>query len=401
MRDGQTSVEIPADIDLELCRLLLGWDELERANGGRPVIDFNVSGVTSGSEFRDRKEVLDAILELKAALDPGSLVSARTVAHETYLRALMGQQFGFADYLAATQGVVPSRFPQDLLHQVRAEAERRLRQVGVDPEGPVDEQMAKLDPPLPQTAIEPTFHELLQEYRSSIEHALGTSLAFDLTIESVDVDEYWSYWVDGAADKFRLRLNRRRASFSWHECLQFTFHELLSHCGQMDAWRSLIAKGVLAKSLGVTTVHSPEQFMSEGIAQVMPVLLSSPASDNEMLLAQMTVRRFELLVINNVHCMINEGASIEQCHDYYERHSLRHRRRWFLDELSSRSLDPLYRSYQYVYATGAELSWDAVGVLEASDREELIRACFRRPYTPADLQLLVHTLKEHSVDDNG
>lgn len=117
--------------------------------------------------------------------------------------------------------------------------------------------------------------------------------------------------------------------------------------------------------------------MSEGIAQVMPVLLSSPASDNEMLLAQMTVRRFELLVMNNVHCMINEGASIEQCHDYYERHSLRHRRRWFLDELSSRSLDPLYRSYQYVYATGAELSWDAVGVLEASDREELIRACFR------------------------
>ncbi len=381
-------------LDLELCRLLVGWDNLEQRNGARAVIDFNVSGVLSGQHFDHRYDVLRALIELKDACEECSLAFERVAAHEAYLRALMGQQLPFGDYIRATQGVVPSLFDESYLDVVRADAEQQLVEIGVNPREPVHPQLDELDPPLPLVAAEKSFHTFLDNHLHGLETLINEDLSFDLTIIPVEVDEYWSYWVDGTASRFRLRLNQRKASFSLTECLQFTFHELIAHCGQMHAWSGRISEGALAAYFGITTVHTPEQFMLEGLAQTLPLLIRSEVlTANPILQARMTLMRYELLIRNNLHYMINRFAPIEECLAYYEQRSFRRKTLDLLNDLVSRSVDVLYRSYQYVYPVSCEFFWDAAEGLTPDACAQLVRSCFREPHTAEDLRSLVASLQ--------
>jgi len=108
------------------------------------------------------------------------------------------------------------------------------------------------------------------------------------------------------------------------ECLQFTFHELLAHCGQMKAWATRIAAGDLPRYCGLTTVHTPEQVMLEGLAQTLPLMIPNDAAADPVLAVRLTLMRYRLMMDNNLHCMINNGATIERCAAYHERWSLGH-----------------------------------------------------------------------------
>ena len=393
MTEDREELHIAPDLDERLCQVLIGWHCLENNGSTPPIIDFDVSGVASASNFDHRYDVLLALQELKGACDPRSFAFERVCGHEAYLRVLMGQQIPFDDYVKATQGVLPRLFSDDYLEQARATAQHRLAVVGIEASGSIRDQLKELDPPLDVTRVERTFRALLEEHFGSLETIVAENVRFNLEIEFVEVDEYWSYWVDGEKDRFRLRLNKSRAVFSSSECLQFAFHELLSHCGQMQAWSTLISQGRLARYFGITTVHTPEQFMSEGLAQMLPLLVSSPAKDDELLIARMALMRYELLVQNNLHYMVNHGASLEDCLMRYNERSLQPNTRAMLTDLASRGTNPLYRTYQYVYPVSCELFWRAAEKLSSCGRAELVKFCFRGPGSAATLDALVASLE--------
>lgn len=379
MTDAEHAVQLDPDLDDRLCRLLVGWDALEQRNGAKGIIDFNVAGIVEADRFEHRVDVLEAIVELRRSCDPGSFVGQRLTAHETYLRALMGQQFSFDAYVAATQAVLPATLPDRQLRAARTVAETQLAELGVNPNGSIDDQLSALDPPLPFDTVEQTFRSMLDEHRHSLEDVIGQPVPFELTIEDVEVDEYWSYWVDGAGTEFRLRLNRKRGSFTRVECLQFTFHELLAHCGQMKAWATHIAAGNLPRYFGLTTVHAPEQVMLEGLAQTLPLLIPNEAMTDPVLAVRLALMRHRLMIDNNLHCMINTGATVERCASYHEHWSLGSSTRRAITDLAARGAGPLYRSYLYAYPAGCELFWSAHERLRPEQQAELVRACYRGP----------------------
>jgi hypothetical protein len=43
------------------------------------------------------------------------------------------------------------------------------------------------------------------------------------------VDAYWAYWLDGAGQRVRLRLNMPNATFTKVQARQFALHEVLGH----------------------------------------------------------------------------------------------------------------------------------------------------------------------------
>jgi hypothetical protein len=52
------------------------------------------------------------------------------------------------------------------------------------------------------------------EYESIVRQSVGTDASFSLRVETVDVDAYWGYWLDGVGENVRLRLNLRHAQFT-------------------------------------------------------------------------------------------------------------------------------------------------------------------------------------------
>jgi hypothetical protein len=119
--------------------------------------------------------------------------------------------------------------------------------------------------------------------------------------------------------------------------------------------------------------------MLEGLAQTLPLLIPNEAVIDSVLAVRLALMRYRLMIDNNLHCMINAGATIERCASYHERWSLGRSTRRAITDLAARGADPLYRSYLYAYPAGCELFWSAHEQLTPGQQAELVRACYRGP----------------------
>jgi hypothetical protein len=182
-----------------------------------------------------------------------------------------------------------------------------------------------------------------------LEVIIGRRLDVNYFIEFVNVDAYWKYWVDGNSARFRLRINSQRGTFGRSELVQFVYHELLAHCCQMAAFHKSIQEKQIALFHGCTTVHGPEQFLFEGLAQSLPLFLRNEDALDPLLIARIRLAHFRSLVNHNVHIMINSGSTIEQCVKYVEDWVPFGNRGLIAHGLHSISNNCLFRCYQFVY----------------------------------------------------
>src|ERR1022692_3997101 len=100
-----------------------GWDAYERAHGGPSIVDFDLSSVPGSASFTSRRDVLSALCELynqlNDATDEEDFLRTRILGSISYLRALMGQQIAFANYLHRTLGVEAAPFPVEEVEVAR------------------------------------------------------------------------------------------------------------------------------------------------------------------------------------------------------------------------------------------------------------------------------------------
>lgn len=382
--------------DHALCDVLLGWDRLERRRNRRPVVDFNVSGLAGGRHYRDRHEVLDDLLALQERIGE-SFTTLRMRAHEAYLRALMGQQLPFQDYVEATQGVVPSPYSEEEIARRREDLERALAAVGVEFGPRLLGVLARRDESVPRERITRTFRSVFRDARGFAERITGVPLNFALKIAVKQTEEYWDYWVDGTSQRFALTFNGLPRRKPLSECVQFVYHELLGHCGQICALRQLIAKGALPRSYGITTVHTPEQFLFEGIAQSWPLWAVEPHHDTLLLRARVLLARYRGVVHHNAHIMLNEGIPVERCAEYVVSHLPFVGLPTAFGSLPSRSTDELFRSYQFIYGVSLDrfAEW-ALGTESADRRHEVLRWCYTGLCGPDDVVRTVESFVANS-----
>jgi hypothetical protein len=206
------------------------WDVLERSRGEAPVIDFDCAPPAKQPRpYDNRFAALDDLTQLRTEADTQHqpVLSAQLDAHLAYLCALIGQQLPLDEYISLTQGCTPHGWTQDYIEQRAQIAREALGSLGISWDKHAWTNLGAVSEQLPAADVSSAITEYAEKYESSIRRLVDTDADFNLTIEDVEVNSYWSYWLDGAGHDTRLRINRNKASFSRVDAYRFALHEVL------------------------------------------------------------------------------------------------------------------------------------------------------------------------------
>jgi hypothetical protein len=349
------------------------------------VIDFDCAPPADKPRpFENRFAALDELSRL--ANDTNKKHPAPTAqleAHIAYLRALIGEQLPFDQYILMTQGCAAHGWTQDYVEHRAQMAKDALESLGISWDSDTWVNIRNLSEQLPATDVAPAIGEYADRYEPTIRRLVDTNAKFDLTIEDIEVDAYWSYWLDGAGHNARLRINKKNAEFTRVDAYRFALHEVLGHALQ---YSSLTAQAECntVEWPRILAVHCPHQVLFEGLAQVLP-WLASP--EDQVVTARTRLDHFTNLIRGQIHILLNNGVAVVYCRDLARREVP-----WWTDEeitreFYDRSRNPQFRSYLWAYPPG--IDW-FIRLVEAGGTplEEVLREAYRRPLTPSELHEL-------------
>ncbi|MBI1364171.1 MAG: hypothetical protein GC134_09320 [Proteobacteria bacterium] len=344
-------------LDTAYVDLLLGWDRLEKSLGADAVIDFNLLDADGGTDFASRWDVLLAVkaLRRRAEREANPLAYRRLGAHEAFLRNRMGEHWDFEPYIAATQGFRFALYGDDVLDAARQSLTARLApwQLALDKD--TEKNLETRDTEIAEKDVADFYTDFLTRHKPQLEALIGSKADFTVDISFGEVDQYWAAWVDGRGNAFRLRFNRRHMKQHWRaRSIQLALHELFAHLVQMSILRSRIAAGELPAWLGLTTVHGPEQFQSEGLAQTLPLFWQIPEAQEPLVQTRCALSHFSGLVWHNAHIRLHGGTPLELVVDEVRRWLPWREEGKVAHSLNSLGNHPLYRSYEFVYGASQD-----------------------------------------------
>jgi hypothetical protein len=362
------------------------WDALERSRGETPVIDFDCAPpADTPRPFDNRFAALDQLTRLRAEANAQHkpVLIAHLDAHIAYLCALMGQQLPFDEYISITQGCAPRGWTWDYMEQRAGIAKDALGSLGIAWDEHTWRNLRSVSEQLPASEVGAAIADYADKHESNVRRLVDTAAEFNLTIEDVELDAYWSYWLDGSGHDTRLRINKNKASLSHIDAYRFALHEVLGHALQ---YSSLTAQAEFntVEWPRILAVHCPHQVLFEGLAQVLPWIASR---DDEVVVARTRIDHFMNLIRGQIHILINSGVTAADCRD------LAHRQvPWWTDdeiarELYDRSRNPQFRSYLWSYPAG--MDWFIRLVEEGgATPTEVLREAYKRPLAPSELHEL-------------
>ncbi|WP_433786952.1 hypothetical protein ACQPX6_08920 [Actinomycetospora sp. CA-101289] len=363
-------------------RLVRGWHDLEKKAGSIAVIDFDCAPDVVGDVVQDRFEVLDRLVALRSTTDDPD-ISTVLDAHLSCLRALLGERLDLPEYIELTQGSPTEGWTPDYVIAVGDLARRALADVDVAWDEHTRTAFDALSPTVPAGDAGDVIRDYAREYQGQVRSLTGAETTFDLDVETVELDAYWSYWLDGEGRSARLRINQRNASFTQVDAYRFALHEVLGHALQYANLTDVSCRAETPWPRQLA-IHCPHQTLFEGLAQVLP-LVASP--DDPLVRARTRLDHYVQLVNAELHLMVNAGASASVCRD----HALSRLPFWQAIDVASalrdRSLDPQLRSYLWAYPAG--IDWflnlhDHGGSLFT----EVLHAGYQRPLVPRELEQL-------------
>jgi hypothetical protein len=370
----------------EIEQVLRSWNAHEVNRGASPIIDFDCYPENTQVEpATGRLAVYRRIGELrrKAEESGDRLLTERLGADRAYLGALMGERLPLTDYVLATQGCPAAGWSADYITERGEIARKSLDALGIGWGPKLVSDLEQLSGPADAADAPDIIREAAGEYETAVRQATGTDAPFELTIETVDVDAYWAYWLDGAGPQVRLRLNMRNANFTQVEGRQFALHEVLGHGLQNASYAARCARETVPW-VRMTSVHALHQVLLEGLAQAMPLFV---VPDNEILIARVRLAHYTELVKSDLHISVNSGVSIDECAAHAVERVPWWKDAYIGDFLADRGADPKLRSYLWAYPAG--LDWfAALAEADHSVIDQVLHAAYRNPLSPADLATL-------------
>jgi len=359
------------------------WNAHELSRGAPAALDFDFHPTDDDPPApADRLTTFHRLQELAAETGEPAVLQ-RIGADLAYLRALMGERQDLDAYVLATQGCPAAGWPAEYV-TVKGEIARQCVEArGVRWGSTTAADLAETEGPIDAEAAPDAIRQAADEYEPAVRQATGADASYELTIEKAVVDAYWAYWLDGAGQRVRLRLNMRNASFTKVQARQFALHEVLGH-GLQGAGISAHCATEDVPWVRLSSVHGPQQVLLEGLAQAFPLFV---AHDDDALTTRVRLDHYIQLVRSELHLMINAGSPVEECTDH-----ARSRVPWWSNSriagtLADRSTDPLLRTYMWAYAAGIDWFTNLADADEATIRQ-VLHASFRAPLTPAELEAL-------------
>lgn len=377
----------------ELIALYRGWQVLESELGGVDIIDFDLTATTDRWLFNSRYEVLLALESAARSLvvrDHSSQFSDdRLQASIYYLNACLGEQIPFFEYVENTMGARPEKFSEVLLLESYDRCDALLQEIGLkfcpNYHAEYEAQCLIQD----KTQVKTQIQQQLKKWL----HRLGCYIPLpelkSVSVGFAEVDAYWSNWVSGSVcDGFNLRVNLHpRIKYLKGTPSLLAAHEYCGHLMQVQQWAMNLADRSIAPSYGFTTVHSPEAFVMEGLADVLIYILAEETELNfdEQLARQLTWH--SRLVSNNVHYLINTGHAFRDVFAYCRKYLPFADDRTIESSIRDRSCNPLGRTYQYVYGIALDYFRRQ---LEGHPRRiaRVLPQLYQQPYTKRQLDEL-------------
>ncbi|WP_021598464.1 hypothetical protein [Actinomadura welshii] len=365
---------------------LRAWHAYETGRGSVAVIDFDCAPTTNTTEpATSRLAVYQRLADLRArAVEAGAdRLTTRLTADLAYLGALLGQHPPLNDYVQATQGCPAAGWQDGYITHRGDQARQALASLGIDWGPDTVRDLNAVEGPIETDEAPDAIRQAADDYETAVRQITASTTPFNLTIETTEVDAYWAYWLDGAGDKVRLRLNLRRASFTKVAARQFALHEVLGHGLQGASW-SARAAAEDVPWVRLMSVHAPQQVLLEGLAQALPLFI---APDDEQLATRTRFDHYNQLVRAELHIALNQGASIPELTDH-----ARFRMPWttqdaIADVLTDRGANPQLRSYLWSYPAG--IDWFAnLAEADQATKTTVLQAAYRDPLTPSDLTAL-------------
>lgn len=370
----------------EIEATLRAWHAYEADRGSATVIDFDcVPGGAGVGPATSRLAVHRRLAELRVRAEEAGAehLTTRLTADLAYLGARLGERPPLDEYVRATQGCGAGGWQDGYISHRGEQARRALAAVGVKWGTDTVRDLHTVEGPIEVGDAPEAIRQAAGDYEDAVRQATGSRAPFELSIETTEVDAYWAYWLDGAGDKVRLRINLRRACFTKVGARQFALHEVLGHGLQSASWSArAIAEDV--PWVRLMSVHAPQQVLLEGLAQALPLFI---APDDPLLIARTRLDHYIQLVRAELHVALNRGAAIEELADH-----ARFRMPWISDAaiadvLTDRGADPQLRSYLWAYPAG--IDWFAnLADADQATWTTVLRAAYREPLTPSDLAAL-------------
>jgi hypothetical protein len=372
---------VPLRDDIE--KAIRAWNAHELSRGAPATVDFDCLPSDTQVEPADsRLAVYRQLIALRdQAEQSGETVLLRRLrADVAYLGALMGERLPLSSYVETTQGCAAAGWTKEYVTARGDVARTGLEQLGLGWGPKTGDDLRVFEGAIDIIDVPEAIREAAIEYEPAVRQAMTTDAPYELTIETTDVDAYWTYWLDGSGQRVRLRLNLRDAEFTAVGARQFALHEILGHGLQGASFAARCAREDVPW-VRLMSVHAPQQVLLEGLAQAMPLFITP---DDETLIARVRLDHYTQLVRAEIHVALNAGSSIEAC----ARHAA-DRVPWWSDAqissiLTDRGADPLLRSYLWAYPAGVD--WFAA--LAGADTDVIGRvlpAAYRDPLSPHDL----------------
>ncbi|WP_149262972.1 hypothetical protein [Actinomadura sp. K4S16] len=370
----------------EIETTLRTWHAYETGRGSVAVIDFDCAPTTTPTEPADsRLAVYQRLTDLRArtAEAGADRLTARLTADLAYLGALLGEHRPLNDYVQATQGCPAAGWQDGYITHRGEQARHALDTLGIAWGPDTARELNAVEGPIETDEAPDAIRQAAADYEPAVRQITGSQAPFNLTVETAEVDAYWAYWLDGAGDKVRLRLNLRRASFTKVAARQFALHEVLGHGLQSASWSARAATKDVPW-VRLMSVHAPQQVLLEGLAQALPLFI---APDDELLATRTKFDHYNQLVRAELHIALNQGAGIAELADH-----ARFRMPWIRDAaiadlLTDRGANPQLRSYLWAYPAG--IDWFAnLAEADKPTRTRVLQAAYRDPLTPSELEAL-------------
>jgi hypothetical protein len=362
------------------------WSAYETLSGAPATVDFDCFPVAEPVEPADsRLAVYRRLAELRQHAEHSgkTRLIRRLDADIAYLGALLGERHPLSNYVLRTQGCPAAGWPADYVTWRGDAARAGLEALGLRWGPKTGNDLTELEGPISVMEVPEAIRHAASQYETAVRQVTGTDAPYELTIETTDVDAYWTYWLDGAGQQVRLRLNLRDARFSAVGARQFALHEILGHGLQGASFAARCAREDVPW-VRLLSVHASQQVLLEGLAQAMPLFI---VPDDELLIARVRLDLYTQLVRAEIHLALNSGTLIRDCADH-----ARARVPWWTDTqissiLTDRGTDPLLRSYLWAYPAGFDW-FAALSDADASVVADVLHAAYRDPLAPEELAAL-------------
>jgi hypothetical protein len=376
-----------------------GWHNFERAHEGPEIIDFDLTEMDTVDSFESREEILAALTNLAEQLDinshEGEFLRDKLKGSIAYLRAVLGEPIPFDEYIRHTLGVSLTAFPDPELLAARNRVDELLADFGLRFTSEYKEDFERTltisDPEQIKRGI--TEHQEFWLARLR-DYGVPAPNRVPVKVEFVKVDAYWSNWISGsAADGITLRLNiHPRKKYEVGRPLMLCLHEICGHALQMTLWKDLIGQGAINAACGLTTVHTPEAFVCEGLGQTVADFLADEVDFPREFWLSRRLQYYTLMVLHNAHLMIYDSVPIEEIIEYARIRLPFTSPDVIGAEIRDRATDPLYRTYQLTYAAGEHMISTLTGNLTAEQKRLLLSELYSTPMTPQQLTRLARDI---------